>query len=72
MGQESTPDPSRAPEPPDQFYIDQGWIRRESSWVKQNGDPVYVVDIITAFPPLKAWVMERTKSSWDRCLRKAK
>lgn len=50
-----------APEPPEQFFLDQGWTRGRGGWLKPNGEPVFFVDIINAYPPLHAWVNERTK-----------
>ena len=65
MRQDSTPDShSSAPEPSQQFYIEQGWTRKGNDWLKPNGEPVFLVDIINAYPPLKAWVMEKT--NWCR------
>lgn len=49
-----------APEPPEEFFIEQGWIRGNGLWWKPNGEPVFFVDIFNAYPPLHAWVNERT------------
>ena len=54
-----------APEPPEQFLIDQGWTRQGGVWFKPNGEPVFFIDIINAYPPLKAWVEEKTACCRD-------
>lgn len=59
------------PDPPDEFFIAQGWKRGDGVWWKQNGEPVFFIDLISAYPPLKAWVEERTRCCRERsCSRK--
>ena len=53
------------PEPPDEFLIRQGWARREGIWFKSNGEPVFFIDIMNAYAPLKAWVEEKTACCRD-------
>lgn len=56
--------PFGAPEPPEEVFIAQGWIRTSWGWLKADGKtPVYFIDVLDAYPPLKAWVEERTNSN---------
>lgn len=58
--------PFGAPEPPEEWFIERGWILRDGvRWKPGGNEPVFFVDIINAYPPLKAWVEERTKCCRD-------
>lgn len=60
--------PFGAPEPPEAFFIAQGWIRVSWGWLQADGKtPVYFVDVMNAYPPLKAWVHERTGCPQPGC-----
>lgn len=65
MSAETPTGPIGAPEPPEVWFIEQGWTRRDAIWWKPNGQPVFFVDTINAYAPLRAWLEKRTKCCRD-------
>lgn len=67
MSAETPTGPYGAPEPPEKFFIAQGWSRAPGGWVKPDGSRVFFIDVITAYAPLRAWVHERTGCPQPGC-----
>jgi hypothetical protein len=66
MKERDTPQESfSAPEPPEDWFIAQGWTRGDGIWWKPNGEPVFLVDLYDRYPPLRAWIDARTKCCQD-------
>jgi hypothetical protein len=60
MNANSHLEPYNPPQPPEELFTNLGWTKRGSVWFKKNGDVVFFIDVLNAYPPLMAWVKART------------
>lgn len=68
MSAETPTGPFGAPEPPEEWFIERGWILRNGvRWKPGGHEPVFFYEIIAAYPPLRAWVHERTGCPQPGC-----